>query len=262
MRHSVIMMVSLWMVSSLLYGQTAEAIMKKVYDRELATTSVMATKMVLTNQVGQQRVRRLKSYSLRAKENDQTMMFFLEPADVKNTGFYTIDYDDPTQDNDQWMYLPALAKIKRIVSSDKSQAFMGSDFTYGDLTRRHPSRYTYELQGERPLRDYKVWQIQSLAKTPTIEKEDGFRKAILYVRQDNYVVSRAIYYLTKGGRRKYFDVRKIKEVDGVWIPSLLSMITKKGKVRLHETTIIQESITVNEPISDSFFSLRTLEKGL
>ena len=139
---------------------------------------------------------------------------------------------------------------------------MGSDFTYGDLTRRHPSRYTYELQGERPLRDYKVWQIQSLAKTPAIEKEDGFRKAILYVRQDNYVVSRAIYYLTKGGRRKYFDVREIKEIDGVWIPSLLSMITKKGKVRLHETTIIQESITVNKPIATSFFSLRTLEKGL
>ena len=76
MRHSVIMMVSLWMVSSLIYGQTAEAIMQKVYDRELATTSVMATKMVLTNQVGQQRIRRLKAYSLRAKKKDETMMFF------------------------------------------------------------------------------------------------------------------------------------------------------------------------------------------
>ena len=63
-------------------------------------------------------------------------MFFLSPADVKDTGFLTYDYDEEGRDDDQWLYLPALKKTKRIASGDKSGSFMGSDFTYADMTDR------------------------------------------------------------------------------------------------------------------------------
>ena len=81
-------------------------------------------------------------------EDKQSIMFFLSPADVEDTGFLTYDYDDPARDDDQWLYLPALTKTKRIASSDKSGSFMGSDFSYADMTERPLDHYDYTLMKE------------------------------------------------------------------------------------------------------------------
>ena len=62
---------------------------------------------------------------------------------MKNTGFLTYDYDASGKDDDQWLYLPALGKTKRIASSDQSGAFMGSDFNYSDLIGQYAAVGTY-----------------------------------------------------------------------------------------------------------------------
>ena len=114
---------------------TAREIMQQVYDRDDGNNAITEMEMVLVDKNGNKRVRNVKSFRRDAGkdgEDTQSIMFFVTPADVKDTGFLTYDYDDDAKDDDQWLYLPALKKTKRIASSDKSSSFMGTDFTYSD----------------------------------------------------------------------------------------------------------------------------------
>ena len=115
---------------------SAREIMQAVEDREDGDNRVADMSMVLIDKNGDTRTRAIRSFDKDKGEDNQRIMFFLSPADVKDTAFLTYDYDEYEKDDDQWLYLPALRKSKRIASSDKSGSFMGSDFSYSDMTRK------------------------------------------------------------------------------------------------------------------------------
>ncbi|MCB1829203.1 MAG: outer membrane lipoprotein-sorting protein, partial [Gammaproteobacteria bacterium] len=108
--------------------------------------------------------------------------------------FLTYDYDDPEQDDDQWLYLPALSKSKRIASSDKSGAFMGSDFNYSDMTRRNLNAYDFRLLKEDEVRGRKAWLIEALPKDREEMEETGYKKSLVFVDQESFVVVRAVHW--------------------------------------------------------------------
>ena len=108
----------------------ARVIMERVDARDDGDNQTGDMQMVLIDKRGQQRVRRIATFKKDKGEDTLRLMFFLTPADVKDTAFLTYDYDDPDRDDDQWLYLPALRKTKRIATSDKSGSFMGSDLNY------------------------------------------------------------------------------------------------------------------------------------
>ena len=111
-------------LSSLL-AITGEEIAQKVHDRDEGDNSTSKMKMTLVDKNGKKRVRELKTFTKDKGEDKLKLMFFLTPADVKNTAFLTYDYEDSNKDDDQWLYLPELQKVKRIASSDKSFSFYG-----------------------------------------------------------------------------------------------------------------------------------------
>ena len=103
----------------------AREIMEKVDARDDGDKMTSDMNMILIDKRGNERKRHLRSFSRDVGEDKQRLMFFKSPADVKDTGFLTYDYDDADKDDDQWLYLPALRKTKRIASDDKSGSFMG-----------------------------------------------------------------------------------------------------------------------------------------
>ena len=117
--------------------------------------------MTLIDKNGHKRQRKLQSLRKDQGTTVKQLLFFLEPANVRNTGFLTYDYQDPKRDNDQWIYLPELYKTKRIASSDKSQPFMGSDFSYTDMTRRILDEWTFKMLGEKEVRGEMTWLIEA-----------------------------------------------------------------------------------------------------
>jgi hypothetical protein len=123
----------------------ARAIMEAVDARDDGDRQTADMEMVLIDKHGNQRVRRIKSFRMDRGEDDLRLMFFQHPADVKDTGFLTYDYDQADRDDDQWLYLPALRKTKRIASTDKSGSFMGSDLNYSDMTSRELDDYDYSF---------------------------------------------------------------------------------------------------------------------
>ncbi len=259
---------SLWVL--LLPGSTpaaaegelsADEIMRRVDARDDGDRSIRELEMILIDKNDNRRVRRVRSYSRDAGEDVHTILFFLEPADVKDTGFLTYDYD-AEKDDDQWLYLPALRKTKRIAASDKSGSFMGSDFSYADLTTREVENYDWTLMKETEVGGDPVWQVQGIPRTQDEIDETGYVKSIVFVRKDNYVVVRAVNWLEKGGRLKYMDVKKLEQIDGIWVPTEIHMTTKKGRETLHRTILNMYDVRFGQDLDADFFSVRQLEKGL
>jgi hypothetical protein len=243
----------------------AREIMQKVYDREDGNNAVMDMEMLLIDSKGDQRQRVVKSWRRDAGQqgkDTETIMFFVEPADVKNTGFLTYDYDDSAKDDDQWLYLPALKKTKRIASSDKSSSFMGTDFTYADMTERDINNYSYTLLKEDVVEGSKVWVIESVPANDKEREETGYSKSVAFVRQDNFVVVRGVSILQTGGKVKYMEIRKLEQIDGIWVGTETVMTTKKDKTVEHQTVLKSRNIQFNQPLQNDFFTTRRLEQGL
>jgi outer membrane lipoprotein-sorting protein len=239
----------------------ARAIMEKVDARDEGNTLEQDMMMILIDKNGKERTRDIKSYAKDFGEDNHRTMFFKSPADVKNTAFLTFDYDNGAKDDDQWLYLPALKKVKRIPSTDKSSSFMGSDFSYFDMTDRDLEDYDFKLLKETKVRGHDAWMIESTPRNQEVIDESGYEKTIAIVRKDNHVVVRAINFMTNG-KKKYLDLKKIRQENGIWLVDEMTMTTKKGKSTLHKTILSFSNVTLNAPIEDGVFTTRRLEKGL
>jgi len=242
------MIIKILLIASLtlssLFAITGQEIAQKVHDRDDGDNSTAKMKMILIDKNGKKRVRDLKTFTKDKGEDKLKLMFFLTPADVKNTAFLTYDYEDSNKDDDQWLYLPELQKVKRIASSDKSSSFMGSDFTYSDMTSRNVEDYTYKIMKEKKVGGHMTWQMLVTPKSKKTIEETGYTKSIVFVRQDNFVIVQALNYIKAGKKLKY------------------KMVTKKGKKTLHKTIFKFSDIKYNQDLEESLFTTRTLERGL
>ena len=239
----------------------AREIMTAVDEREDGDNQTSNMQMVLIDKRGKQRVRELRSFRKDKGIDEQSMMFFLSPADVEDTGFLTYDYDDADRDDDQWLYLPALKKTKRIAGGDKSGSFMGSDFTYADLASRPLDRYQYTLMKETDVAGVPVWQVESIPNEKESD-ETGYTKSIVFVRQDNHMVIRSVNWVKKGKKLKYFEVKKLEQIDGIWVATELTMTTRKGKATVHRTRLEMSNVRFDQDHDEQLFTVRQLEKGL
>tara|TARA_Y100001970_G_scaffold252466_1_gene326308 strand:+ start:2946 stop:3773 length:828 start_codon:yes stop_codon:yes gene_type:complete len=269
----VIKIISLWVyfyffnlslpLKEKLFALTGREIMEKVNSRDEGNRSISDIEMILIDKKGNKRVRKIKNFRLEKIDESKSLMFFISPADVRNTGFLTFDYDKAGKEDDQWMYLPALKKTKRIASGDKSGSFMGSDLNYSDMTSSDLDQYDYTLMKETEVRGKKVWQIMTVPRTRDEAKKSGYSKSIIFIRQDNYVMIRAVRWIYKKKRNKYLDIKKLEKIDGIWVSTEMHITTKSGKKTLHKTIFKRKNSRFNQgEITERIFSIRSLEKGL
>jgi hypothetical protein len=244
-------------------GETIDGrqIMEWVDARDDGDNGTSDLEMTLIDKRGKKRVRKMRQFSKDRGEDELQLIFFRSPADVRNTGFLSIDYDGEDRDDDQWLYLPALKKTKRIAGSDQSGSFMGSDFTYADMSSRPLDRYRYTLMKETEIDGIPVWQVESIPNEKEVE-ETGYTRSIAFVRQDNHVVIRSVSWVKKGKRIRYMEVAKVELIDGIWVPTELSMTTRKGKKLLHKTELSIRNVKFDQELDPETFSIRRLEKGL
>jgi len=173
--------------------------------------SVAGMEMTLINANGQQQVRRMGMKVLELDGGDKSLMEFLSPADVKGTRF--LNYEHVGKDDDQWLYLPALKRTKRIASKNKSGAFMGSEFSYEDLSSFDMDKYTYEGEASEVVVDgVKMYQSVRIP----VSEDSGYTKQIAWSDAENFLVRKVEYYDRKNELLKtaYFD--EYKKIGGVW----------------------------------------------
>lgn len=254
----------LWPQISLADDPEARRIMTLVDARDDGDNRTADLEMILIDKNGNRRIRRISSFSKDKGDDNLSLMFFRYPADLKETAFLTHDYDKPERDDDQWLFLPALRKTKRIATSDKSGSFMGSDLNYADMTTRELTNYNYsfyEKGREKEFENVKTWVIWCHPRSKKVIKETGYEKSLVFVRQDNYVVIRSISWVEHGGPLKYMMVKKLDRIDGIWVPVEMHISQKLGKETFHQTLLKFTNVKFNQNLDEKMFTVRRMEKG-
>lgn len=154
--------------------------------------------MVLRNKHGQESRRKMRLRTLEVKgDGDKSLTIFDTPRDVKGTAFLTFSHK--VGDDDQWLFLPALKRVKRISSRNKSGSFMGSEFAYEDIASQEVEKYTYQY-----IRDdqYQGMDCFVLERYPVDKKNSGYTKMVSWLDKDQYRPWKVEYYDRKGTRLK------------------------------------------------------------
>ena len=239
--------------SAFAQGLTGKEIMQKVDKREKAASDSFTMRMTLTNAGGKKRVREVTAYSKDYGSDKKTVMVFILPADVKGVGYLSFSYDDASKNDDRWLYIPALKKAKRISGSSSQDYFMGTDFTYDDISGHKIDDYTYTLLAEETVDGKNCWKIESVPV-----KKSMYSKYISWIDKESLVQVKAEFYDEQGTLLKVLTVSGIEKKDGFWTADKMEMNNLQKK---HTTLIETLKHEFNKNISDSYFRVSSLEEG-
>ncbi len=199
-------------------------------------------------------------------KDEKNISFFLSPADVRNVAFLSFDWDDESKEDDNWLYLPAVGKPKRISAGNKKDSFMGSDFTYADMNGLEITEWDFKFLKESEMVDGKdCWVVEAVPKSSKKKKvidETGYLKSISWVRKDLFMVVQGKMYVKKGKKIKYFKASDIEQIQGIWTSKKLSMVTTKAKKKEHSTVLLFKNMIYNKGVGDNMFTVQRMERGL
>ena len=239
---------------------TAEQIVDRSYDATRLKGTEGASTMTIIDGKGRERVRKITSVT-KLYDNGETekrLIRFLSPADVKGTGLLTFDYDK--KDDDLWLYMPALRKTRRIISSEKAKNFMGSEFTYADMTPPNLEDFNYKKLGEETVEATPCWKIEVVPRDDDIADENGFSKRIVFIGKKDFVIRKAIYRDLDGSLHKELNVREIKEVDTEshkYRPIHMIMVNLQND---RKSILKVDKIQFTPDTKDEYFTTRYLER--
>lgn len=206
-----LMTVMILFSGSQLAGQDAAAISKKSMDVvDMGSIQMDLTIHILDNK-GNDRIRKIRIITGTFDDVSKTLIRFIAPPEVKGTSLLIYDYED--KDDDMWIYMPALRKVRRIVSSEKGKSFMGSEFTNADMSRPNQADFNYEILGTELYEGKMCWKIESAGISSDVRKASGYSKTISFIDQENYLCHKVEYYDLSGSlhRIQYIsDFRKQK----------------------------------------------------
>lgn len=165
--------------------------------------------MTLRNRQGAESVRDLRVKVLEVQgDGDKSLTIFDEPRDVKGTALLTFAHG--VEPDDQWLYLPALKRVKRISSKNKSGPFMGSEFAYEDIGSQEVEKYTYKYLRDDTLDGKAAFVIERYP----VDENSGYTRQVLWMDQAEYIPLKIDFYdrkndllktLVFGGYKKYLD---------------------------------------------------------
>ncbi len=214
--------------------------------------------MRLFDRQGRVRERSMTLLALRGTgaAGDRTLVRFLYPSDIKNTGLLV--WEHPDADDERFLYLPALGRVRRIAGEEKQESFVGSDLSYEDIGARDVSDYTYTFADEDATwtapdgSRHAAWALESHAKDPNAD----FPRSVSLVLKDRFVIVHADIYNRRNERAKVFDVKRLERVDGIWTVLDLVVVNERQNTK---TELSTTSIRYNVGLTENDFSRRQLE---
>jgi hypothetical protein len=239
-------------------AQTGLEIMKEQKRRHETKSEQTRTKMTLVDPTGKEKEREMIVVSSRGADGLTKMLLkFLAPADIRNTGLLT--WEQPgDKDDDQWLYLPATKSVKRIASSGKKNAFMGTDLAYEDLRPENLDAHTYEVVRQEDVGGQKCWVIEALPSTDKEKLESGYAKRVFWVRQDLHLTVQTEFYNRSGKLQKRAVFGDFANVAGdAWRAKTVRVETVDRKTATVSSTVEQR---VNQEIDENLLTQQGLQR--
>ncbi len=208
--------------------------------------------MELINKDGRKRIRELTMLRKDYEEsgNQKYFMYFHKPADVKGTTFMVYKY--PGRDDDRWLFIPAINLVKRIAANDKYSSFVGSDFTYEDISGRKPTEDTHTLLREEKLNGKDCFVIESIPREASV-----YTKRISWIDKKTYLPLKEEFYDKQNELYRVFEALEIKDIDG--FPTITGRVMRNVKTG-HRTDVTFQDVQYNLGIEDNIFSERYLRR--
>lgn len=235
---------------------TAVQIADKAYAQEFMgmSTGVSQVRMSLINKRGETRVRRFQAKSADVAGARHSLVRFLSPPDVQGTSFLLIEKRDAN--DDQYLYLPALKRVRRIAGSQRGSSFMGSDFSYADMESRDVTQSDWKRHPDEKVGPLDCYKLEA---TPNKPDDDDYKRSEIWVHKETWLpVKMKMYDRKTGALRKTLFVEEFKKIDGRWIVTKAKMANAKKKTA---TRIEVEEIKLEVVIPPETFTVEALSKG-
>ena len=216
----------------------------------------------LTDRRGNVRLEETFGYRKYFGEDKRTILFYTEPTNVRGTGFLTFDYVDPEVDDDQWLYLPALRKVRRISASDRGDYFLGTDFTYEEIKKEQKveiADYTFAKIGEETIDGFRTYVVEGTPVSERIAKDLGYSRVVWRVDPEIWMSRFGEYYDLNGNLLKTIRIEEVETIDGVLTAT--QIFVENAKTR-HSTRLRSTDIDYEAQVDDGVFSQTRLRRGL
>jgi Outer membrane lipoprotein-sorting protein len=250
------MLITCLLPLSLLYPQEGRAIMEQLQEANDPQTSHALVRMELLETDGSVKERIIEEWS---DEDEQglarSVIVFHRPTSVQNTRFLVIENSD--REDDQWIFLPALKRVRRIASSEGGDSFMGTEFSYDDFKSREIDDYTHTYLRTENAQGYRCHVVESVPKEGTGSR---YGRILHWITVDEEIMSdlKMELYDRDGSLARTFLVEDLKQVDGYWTP--VSVIMKNSKTG-RATRLVQERLELDKPVNPRRFTTRYLQTG-
>ena len=245
-------------LSNATMAKDAQAIMQAVnaIDDGKQLSQKMTIKM--TDKRGKTRIRETRLLRKYFGDDKKLRIVYDSPKSVRGTGFLIIDYADNAKEDDQWLYLPAMKKIRRIASSDRGKSFLGTDFSFDDMKNGSKvalDDFTFTHVGSETIDGLRLEKIECLPISKKKAKELGYSKVVRWVDTKRHLVIQSKHWDVAGNPLKIIHSTDFKAIDGIWTAQKVIAQNSKNK---HSTVLVLTDISYATPLPDEAFSKRKL----
>jgi hypothetical protein len=207
------------------------------------------------------RERALTLFTLRAAgdKGDRTLVRFTYPSDIRGTSFLV--WEHPAADDERFLYLPALGRVRRIAGDQKQESFVGSDLSYEDIGGRDIADYSYAFANEHASwtapdgSTHPAWALESRARAANAD----YPRSVSLILKDRFIAVHGDTFNPRNERVKVFDVKRLERIDGIWTVLELTVVNERNKTR---TELSTSAVRYNTGLAEADFTRRELERGV
>jgi hypothetical protein len=240
---------------------TANQIVEQMNERPEGVSVQRDMLITLTDSRGNSREEHTRAFRRYEGDTKKTVIFYTKPGTVAGTAFLTWDYADQTRDDDQWLYLPALRKVRRISASDRGDYFLGTDLTFEEIKKESKiaaEDYQFSLIGEEEVGGHHTWKIEATPIDQEVSRALGYGRVVLRVDSTLWIPRLTEYWDVTGNFLKTVQARGIQKIDGIWA---ITDIEASNKKTGHSTRIRFQNTDYKADVPARLFQQNALKRG-
>ncbi len=236
-------------------------IAQRMEARDGGTFKSQEVEIVMRDRRGKERSRHARIFRREGADRRRTALFYESPANVRGTGFLTVDYTDGGKEDDQWLYLPSLKRVRRISASERGDWFMATDLTYEDVKKDgkfEVSESEWSRLDDEEVDGNACYVVEGRVKNADVARQLGHAAARVWVDQASDYPRRIEYRDAAGEVLRTVHSRKLEQIQGVWTALL---IEAQNHTRGTRSTFHFRATDYQTELSDQVFSQAQLQRG-
>ena len=245
------------------YGQiSGSELVAKVNQRDEGQQLTQKVEITMIDKRGKTQNRSLIWYRKDIQDQRKSVIFYESPANVQGTAFLTFDYHASDQEDDQWLYLPALRKTRRISAANRGDYFLGTDLTYEDVklaTKIGSDDYNFKILDINDGNGTSVIQLEGIPKNSQLARELGYSKVQYLIDPGIYMPLQIIYWDIAGNKLKTVEFKEVRLVQGIHTVHQIEAVNFKTN---HRTTFHFNQPDYQTELADDMFSEQSMVRGI